>query len=71
MSKPNTNQAKPPIHVLPIIVFAQFCCTALWFAGNGVMNDLVLDFNLNKASLSHLTSSVQFGFILGLSLIHI
>ena len=54
-----------PRHILPIIVIAQFCCTSLWFAGNGVMNDLVKAFNLQPSSLSHLTSAVQLGFIAG------
>ena len=51
--------------VLPIIVFAQFCCTSLWFAGNGVMNDLAIAFDLRSSALGHLTSAVQFGFIAG------
>ena len=51
--------------ILPIIVVSQFCCTALWFAGNGVMDDLAKDFNLNSEALGHLTSAVQFGFIIG------
>lgn len=51
--------------VLPIIVFSQFCCTSLWFAGNAIMNDLVSSFNLDPNALGHLTSAVQFGFILG------
>lgn len=51
--------------ILPLIVFSQFCCTSLWFAGNGVMHNLVEDFNLNKNALGHLTSAVQFGFISG------
>jgi predicted MFS family arabinose efflux permease len=51
--------------ILPVIVISQFCCTSLWFAGNGVINDLVLDFNLSKSALGHLTSAVQFGFIIG------
>ena len=51
--------------VLPIIVLSQFCCTSLWFAGNGVMNDLVQAFHFNNSALGHLTSSVQFGFIIG------
>ncbi|HMC00425.1 MAG TPA: MFS transporter [Flavobacteriaceae bacterium] len=51
--------------ILPIIVISQFCCTSLWFAGNGVMSDLVKDFHLNNAALGHLTSAVQFGFIVG------
>lgn len=51
--------------VLPIIVFSQFCCTSLWFAGNAVMSDLLQTYDLNPASLGHLTSAVQFGFITG------
>lgn len=51
--------------VLPIIVFAQFCCTSLWFAGNAIMGDLIAQFHLDVSALGHLTSSVQFGFIIG------
>lgn len=51
--------------ILPVIVISQFCCTSLWFAGNGVMSDLVANFNLNDNALGHLTSAVQFGFIAG------
>jgi len=54
-----------PKWTLPIIVISQFCCTSLWFAGNGVMGDLVFTFILNAAALGHLTSAVQFGFISG------
>ncbi|WP_298343259.1 MFS transporter [uncultured Algibacter sp.] len=52
-------------YILPIIVFAQFCCTSLWFAGNAIIFDLIGNFNLSLSSLSHLTSAVQFGFIIG------
>lgn len=48
-----------------IIVFAQFCCTSLWFAGNGVMSELITNFKLHENVLGHLTSVAQFGFILG------
>lgn len=58
-------QVKPSKLILPIIVIAQFCCTSLWFAGNGVINDLILNFNLEASALGHLTSAVQFGFITG------
>lgn len=51
--------------ILPVIVLSQFCCTSLWFAGNGVMNDLSYTFHLNSNALGHLTSAVQFGFIAG------
>ncbi|MDG1529163.1 MAG: MFS transporter [Polaribacter sp.] len=56
---------KPSKLILPVIVISQFCCTSLWFAGNGVINDLVLNFSLNESALGHLTSAVQFGFIIG------
>ncbi len=56
---------KNPKYILPIIVFSQFCCTSLWFAGNGVMNDLVFNFNIDSTAVGHLTSSLQFGFIVG------
>lgn len=51
--------------ILPIIVLSQFCCTSLWFAGNGIMQDLIINFGLNEQALGHLTSAVQFGFIVG------
>lgn len=56
---------KHPKILLPVIVISQFCCTSLWFAGNGVMNDLVSNFELNNSALGHLTSAVQIGFITG------
>ncbi|SMG52110.1 Nitrate/nitrite transporter NarK [Marivirga sericea] len=54
-----------PTRILPIIVFSQFCCTSLWFAGNAVMPDLLESFDLAPTALGSLTSAVQFGFILG------
>lgn len=51
--------------ILPVIVFSQFCCTSLWFAGNGVMEDLAVSFDLYQSALGHLTSAVQIGFIAG------
>lgn len=54
-----------PKRILPIIIFSQFCCTSLWFAGNGVMDDLILSFQLTDTALGHLTSAVQLGFIAG------
>ncbi|AZQ65247.1 MFS transporter [Flammeovirga pectinis] len=56
---------KPSKYILPIIVISQFFCTSLWFAGNGVMYDLMINFNLKENALGYLTSSVQFGFIGG------
>ncbi|WP_293296734.1 MFS transporter [Allomuricauda sp.] len=55
----------PSKRILPVIVLSQFCCTSLWFAGNGVMPDLVSTFGLNESAIGHLTSAVQFGFIVG------
>ena len=51
--------------ILPVIVISQFCCTSLWFAGNAVMPDLLRTFNFEESALGHLTSAVQFGFIIG------
>jgi MFS family permease len=50
---------------LIIIVISQFCCTSLWFAGNSILSDLVLNFNLSEGTLGYLTSAIQFGFIFG------
>jgi MFS family permease len=54
-----------PNRILVVIVVSQFCCTSLWFAGNGVMNEILSNFNLAPNALAHLTSAVQFGFISG------
>ncbi|MEP1095440.1 MAG: MFS transporter [Cyclobacteriaceae bacterium] len=51
--------------ILTLIVFSQFMCTSLWFAGNAVMPDLSLELGLEVNDLGYLTSSVQFGFIAG------
>lgn len=52
-------------HILPIIVIAQFFCTSLWFAGNSIINDLIIHFGLPTDALAHLTSAVQLGFVCG------
>ncbi|WP_341225410.1 MFS transporter [uncultured Arcticibacterium sp.] len=51
--------------ILPVIVLSQFCGTSLWFAGNSIMNDLVINYGFNSSALGPLTSSVQLGFIAG------
>lgn len=56
---------KPSRLILPTIILSQFFCTSLWFAGNGVMPDLMSNFDLSESALAHLTSVVQFGFITG------
>lgn len=56
---------QPPKYILPVIVLAQFLCTSLWFAGNAVMRPLSQELHLDADFVAHLTSSVQFGFIIG------
>lgn len=56
---------KIPARILPIIVFAQFAGTSLWFAGNAVVPDLVRELQLNELAVGYITSAVQFGFIAG------
>ncbi|WP_218841863.1 MFS transporter [Winogradskyella ursingii] len=51
--------------VLPIIIFSQFCCTSTWFAGNSIVDELKIAYNLSDQSLGDISSAVQFGFILG------
>lgn len=51
--------------ILPIIIFSQFCCTSLWFAGNAIIDDLINVFKLNPEALGYISASVQFGFIIG------
>ncbi len=54
-----------PWYILPVIIFAQFAGTSLWFAGNAVLPDLQQAFDLAPESLGAITSSVQLGFIAG------
>jgi len=51
--------------ILPIIIFSQFFCTSLWFAGNAILSDLIVNFGISENSLGYLSSSVQLGFIVG------
>ncbi len=52
-------------NILPVIVAAQFSCTSLWFASNGVITDLIANFGLGKGAVGSLTSAVQLGFVAG------
>ena len=56
---------KKPSWILPVIIFSQFAGTSLWFASNAILEDLQRQWGLGAASLSHMTSAVQFGFIVG------
>ena len=48
-----------------LIVVAQFACTSVWFASNAVAPELINLYSLPSSTLAHLTSAVQFGFIIG------
>jgi len=50
---------------LPSIVFSQFLCTSLWFVGNSIADDIALELQASSSFLTHQTSSIQLGFILG------
>lgn len=54
-----------PRHVLPVLVFAQFAGTSLWFAVNAVMPDLQQELAWPASAVGRLTSALQLGFILG------
>lgn len=57
--------APVPRHVLPVLVFAQFAGTSLWFAVNAVMPDLQRELGWATSAVGTLTSALQFGFIAG------
>ena len=57
--------SKIPRHILPVIVFAQFTGTSLWFAGNAVAESLITELELPQMFLGYITTAVQAGFILG------
>ncbi len=50
---------------LPIIVIAQFFCTAVWFSGNAIIGELSKSLQAGPDFLAHLTSAIQIGFIAG------
>lgn len=52
-------------HILPIIIFSQFCGTSLWFAGNAVISNWQQQYHWPLSSIGHITISVQVGFITG------
>lgn len=54
-----------PVHILPVIVAAQFAGSSIWFAGNAVLPELQHAWGLTEAAVGYVTSSVQLGFIVG------
>ena len=54
-----------PRHVLPVLALAQFAGTSPWFAVNAVMPDLQRELGWTNSAVGALTSSLQFGFIVG------
>ena len=56
---------KKPLHILPLIVLSQFAGTSLWFVGNAVLPELKESLQLSQYAVSHVTSAVMIGFIVG------
>ncbi|MFS4468022.1 MFS transporter [Maribacter sp. 2210JD10-5] len=56
---------KPKTHILPTIILAQFACTSPWFAGNTIIDSLIIKTGLGNELIGYLISAVQFGFITG------
>ncbi|TVZ52709.1 MFS transporter [Dokdonia sp. Hel_I_53] len=56
---------KTPNYILSLIIFAQFCGTSLWFSGNAIINDLIIDFNIENDIIGEITIAVQLGFVIG------
>ena len=54
-----------PKLILPVIIFSQFACTSLWFAGNAIITDLQYVMNVDINDVGIVTSAVQLGFITG------
>jgi MFS family permease len=54
-----------PAWTLPIIVFAQFAGTSIWFSGNAVLAELMQRWPSPSSMAGWVTSAVQLGFIAG------
>jgi DHA1 family inner membrane transport protein len=48
-----------PANILPIIIYAQFAGTSLWFAGNAIIPDLQQSWTLPEHSIGYVTSAVD------------
>lgn len=56
---------RPPLRLLPVLVFGQFAGGSLWFAGNAVLEPLCEDLGFPPGSVGELTAAVQVGFMVG------
>jgi len=56
---------KRPPWTLPVIVFAQFAGTSIWFSGNAVLAELMQGWSSPSPMAGWITSAVQLGFIAG------
>ncbi|WP_299432282.1 MFS transporter [uncultured Maribacter sp.] len=52
-------------YILVILIFSQFACTSLWFAGNSILESLMMQTGLGIEIMGYVLSSVQLGFIIG------
>jgi MFS family permease len=57
-----------PKYLLPVVIFAQFSGTSLWFALNAVLKDLQILYPDTPNFLGNMTSVVQLGFVIGTAL---
>jgi hypothetical protein len=55
-----------PAYISPIIIYAQFAGTSLWFADNAIISDLQQSWTLPEHSTSYVTSAVQLALLLEL-----
>mgnify|MGYP001827624336 FL=1 len=60
-----TAKIKRPPWTLPVIVFAQFAGTSIWFSGNAVLAELMQRWSSPSSMAGWITSAVQLGFIAG------
>jgi len=56
---------KRPPWTLPVIVFAQFAGTSIWFSGNAVLAELMQGWASHSPMAGWITAAVQLGFITG------
>jgi len=56
---------RPKPHILPIIILAQFAGTSVWFAGNAIVEELMVATGIGMALVGYVLSAVQLGFIIG------